>query len=121
MHVNRAMDGCVSAEGCWPAMTLDETEFLIELADEILRDLARFCRPRLILLLIRIYLGHVHRVVVETLLLKIEAAGIPCQVTSHTAWVSPELLEQLIGLHQIYEALEALALLVNFLVLAPVE
>ena len=39
----------------------------------------------------------------------------------HPTWVSAQLFEELVGLHQVDEALETLALLVHLLVLAPMQ
>ena len=92
---------------------------------EVIPDpIRRALRLALVVLTLHVHRGaHVHRaiVVLETVATLAHIPHITINVTRDLARVSPQLLEQLVRLHQVDEGLEALALLVDLLVLAAVQ
>ena len=67
--------------------------------------------------------AHVDRVIDSLLAVctSTNISHITVDITCDFAWVRPQLLEQLVCFHQVDERLEALALLVDFLILASVQ
>ena len=70
---------------------------------------------------------HIHRTVLAkgrlslADILLVSPLDISCEIASNLARVRPQLLKQLVSLHQVDEALEALALLIDLLVLTALQ